>query len=75
MNKVLIMIITHVKKLDGRKFIKEMEKTYNSIDELEKLFANTNNMKYYVDLENWKYYSNHLDEEIELSQSVFKKSH
>lgn len=69
------MIITHVKKLDGRKFIKEMEKTYNSIDELEKLFANTNNMKYYVDLENWKYYSNHLDEEIELSQSVFKKSH
>ena len=64
------MIITLVKKQTGEEFIKEMEKTYNSIPELEKAFKKTNNMKMYVDLENWIYYTNHLDETIELSESL-----
>lgn len=64
------MIITLVKKLNGKEFIMDMEKTYKSITELEKLFERTNNMKLYVDLENWKYYRNHLDETIELSESL-----
>ena len=64
------MIITLVKKLSGREFIQEMENTYKSMSELEKTFKRTNNMKMYVDLENWKYYSNHLDETIELSESL-----
>ena len=62
------MIITLVKKQTGKEFIKEMEKTYKSISELEKTFKRTNNIKMYVDLENWKYYVNHLDEKIELSE-------
>ena len=32
------MIITLVKKLNGKEFIMDMEKTYKSITELEKLF-------------------------------------
>ena len=64
------MIITLVKKQNGYEFIKEMEETYNSINELEKLFKRTNNMKIYVDLENWKYYKDNLDEEIEISESL-----
>lgn len=64
------MIITLIKKLTGQEYIIQMEETYKSISELEKLFNRTNNMKFYVDLENWKYYKNHLDEEIELSESL-----
>ena len=64
------MIITLVKKQTGKEFIQDMERTYNSITELEKTFKRTNNMKMYVDLENWKYYVNHLDEKIELSESL-----
>lgn len=64
------MIITLVKKQSGYEFIKNMEKTYNSIYELKKTFERTNNMKLYVDLENWKYYKYHLDEEIEITESL-----
>lgn len=64
------MIITLVKKQTGKEFIQDMERTYNSITELEKTFKRTNNMKMYVDLENWRYYNNHLDETIELSESL-----
>ena len=65
------MIITLVKKQTGYEFIQEMEETYKSINELEKLFKRTNNMKMYVDLENWKYYKENLDETIETSESLF----
>ena len=64
------MIITLVKKQTGYEFIKEMEETYNSINELEKLFKRTNNMKMYVDLENWNYYRDNPDEMIENSESL-----
>ena len=64
------MIVTLVKKQTGYEFIRDMEETYNSISELEKLFKRTNNMKMYVDLENWRYYKDNLDEEIELTESL-----
>ena len=64
------MIITLVKKQTGYEFVKEMEDTYKSINELEKLFERTNNMKMYVDLQNWKFYRDNLDEKIEISESL-----
>lgn len=64
------MIITLVKKQTGYEYIKEMEETYNSINELEKLFKRTNNMKMYVDLENWNYYRDNPDEMIEITESL-----
>ena len=64
------MIITLVKKQNGYEFIREMEETYKSISELEKLFKRTNNMKMYVDLENWKYYNLNPDEMIETTESL-----
>ena len=47
-----------------------MELTYKSISELEKTFKRTNNMKMYVDLENWKYYKENPDEMIEITESL-----
>ena len=65
------MIITLVKKQSGREFVEEMEMTYKSLEELEKTFSRTNNMKMYVDLQNWKYYLHNPDEVIKTSESVF----
>ena len=64
------MIITLVKKQTGAEFIREMEDTYKSISELEKLFKRTNNMKMYVDLENWQYYKENPHEMIEITESI-----
>ncbi len=64
------MIITLVKKESGFDFIKKMEEQYNSIEELEKLFERTNNMKFYVDLENWNYYKDNPTDTIEYSESL-----
>ena len=64
------MIITLIKKQTGQEYIKEMELTYKSISELEKLFKRTNNMKMYVDLENWRYYKKNPDEMIEVTESL-----
>lgn len=64
------MIITLVKKQTGAEFIREMEDTYKSISELEKLFNRTNNMKMYVDLENWQYYKENPHEMIEITESL-----
>jgi DNA-binding Lrp family transcriptional regulator len=63
------MILTLVKEKIGREFIKEMEKTYGSIEELEKLHERTNNALMYVDLENWKYFLNHPDEKIKRGET------
>ena len=67
------MIITLVKKQKGLSFINDMEKTYNSLEELEKLYERTGNMKLYVELENWKYYLQHPEEEIEITESLVNK--
>ena len=64
------MIITLVKKQTGHEFIREMEETYKSLNELEKLFKRTNNMKMYVDMENWKYYKENPNEMIEITESL-----
>ena len=64
------MIITLVKKQTGLEFISEMEDIYKSTNELEKLFKRTNNMKMYVDLENWRYYKENPDETIETTESL-----
>ena len=69
------MMISTNRKLTGREFIEEMKREYNSIDDLEELVSNTNDMKMYVDLRNWKYYRNHLDEEIEITQTVISQNH
>ena len=50
------MIISLIKKQKGNEFIKEMEKTHGSINEMEKKVERTNNMVFYSDLEAWKYY-------------------
>ena len=75
MLKAIYMIVTEIRKLNGSEFVNEMESTYNSIDELEELFKKSNDMKMYVDLQNWKYYNNHPDERIEITETRFSDNH
>ncbi|MDR2966431.1 MAG: winged helix-turn-helix transcriptional regulator [Methanobacteriaceae archaeon] len=65
------MIMTLIKEESGKNFIKEMEKNYGSIEELEKLHKRTNNALMYVDLENWKYFLKHPDEKIKRGETKF----
>lgn len=59
------MIISLVKRMKGKEFIDKMETQFHSIENLEKIVDKTNNMKLLVDLDNWKYYNDNPDENIE----------
>jgi predicted HTH transcriptional regulator len=65
------MILTLYKEQTGKEFIKEMEKTHNSIDEMTKKVERTNNMMFYSDLEAWKYYLNNPNETIKRTTTLF----
>jgi hypothetical protein len=59
------MKITLIKTITGEKLIQELEETYGSLDRLERLHdRNPDNMKIFTDLDDWKYYQDHLDEVI-----------
>jgi len=66
------MIISLIKEQNGKEYIEEMEKTYGSIEEAEKLLERTQprNMIIYVDVENWKYYKDHPNETIKRTNSI-----
>jgi len=66
------MIISLVKEQKGIEYVKEMEKTYNSIEEAEKLLEKTTprNMVIYVDIENWKHLKDHPNETIKRTTSI-----
>lgn len=68
------MMVSLVKEQKGSEFIQEMEKTYKSLEEAEKLLKRTpRNMILYVDIENWKYYKKHPDETIKRTTSIVTK--
>ncbi|MEA4956136.1 hypothetical protein SDC9_03517 [bioreactor metagenome] len=68
------MMVSLVKEQKGNEFIQEMEKTYKSLEEAEKLLKRTpRNMILYVDIENWKYYKKHPDETIKRTTSIVTK--
>lgn len=65
------MRITLIKETKGNELIQEFEKTYGSLNRLEKLHErNHDNMKIYMDLDDWKYYSDHPDEIIENGKTI-----
>lgn len=52
--------------------VQEFRKTYGSISELENLYENNlGNLKLYTDLEDWKYFSDNLDEVFEDGKILF----
>ena len=65
------MRITLIKEVKGSELIQDFEKTYGSLNRLEKLHERTpENMKIYMDLDDWKYYLDNLDEIIEDGKTI-----
>lgn len=65
------MRITLIKEITGRELIQDFEKTYGSLSRLEKLHErNPEDMKIYMDLDDWKYYLDHPDEIIEDGKTI-----
>lgn len=66
------MRIKLTRELKGREMVQEFRKTYGSISELENLYENNlGNLKLYTDLEDWKYFSDNLDEVFEDGKILF----
>ena len=60
-----------LKTITGEELNQEYMEKYGSIQELErKLEADENNMKLYSDLEDWKFFSQHPDEQIEDTTTI-----
>ncbi|MDZ4172145.1 MAG: hypothetical protein U1C19_08250 [Methanobacteriaceae archaeon] len=65
------MKVTLIREISGAELIHGFEKTYGSINKLEKLHQrNPENMKIYMDLDDWKYYQEHPQEIIEDSKTI-----
>ena len=56
------MIITLIKKQKSHEALKDYEKKYGSIKEVERLYNDTGNYLYLVDLDNWTYYKDNPEE-------------
>ena len=59
------MFISIIKKQKGHEVLKDYEKKYGSIKEVERLYKETANPLFLVDYENWKYFRDNPDEELE----------
>ncbi|MDP1553041.1 MAG: hypothetical protein Q8M06_08515 [Methanobacteriaceae archaeon] len=65
------MKVTLIREISGAELIHGFEKTYGSINKLEKLHQRKpENMKIYMDLDDWKYYQEHPQEIIEYSKTI-----
>jgi hypothetical protein len=69
------MRITLVKEINGKELVQEFEKTYESRERLEKLYErNPENMKVFIDLEDWNYYKDHPDEIITQTKGIITQN-
>ena len=61
-----------IKEKNGAKLIKEFKETYGSIEALERAFKrDSENVKLYMDLEDWEYFQDHPDEEIRETEIIY----
>ncbi|MCL2156888.1 MAG: hypothetical protein FWH54_02570 [Methanobrevibacter sp.] len=58
------MMITLTKKQKGYEVIKEFTEKYGTFEELERLYKDTGNPLFLVDLENWDFLKNNPDETL-----------
>jgi hypothetical protein len=65
------MRITLIKQINGRELVQEFEETYGSLERLQNLHErNPENMKVFIDLEDWNYYKDHPKEVITQTRGI-----
>lgn len=68
-----MIAIRMIKKTNGKNIVKDYENTYGSIMNLEKILKmNPDNPKAYYDLNDWKYFQDHQDEEVNEGKTIFR---
>ncbi|MCL2115570.1 MAG: winged helix-turn-helix transcriptional regulator [Methanobrevibacter sp.] len=68
-----MIAIRMIKKTNGKAIVEEYEKTYASIENLEKILKiNPDDAKAYYDLKDWKYFKKHPDEEVNDGKTIFR---
>lgn len=64
--------VTMVRKIKGKDKIRELEEKYGTFQNLNKLFENDDeNMLVYSDIEDWEYFIEHPDEDLEEGKTIF----
>lgn len=64
--------VTMVKRIKGKDKIRELEKKYRTLKRLKKLFEKDNeNMLLYSDIEDWEYFQNHPNEDLDEGKTIF----
>jgi len=70
-----MIIIKLIRETYGADIVKKMEDTYGSVAKLERIVErNPKDAKAYYDLDDWKYFANHLDEKIEETDMLIKNN-
>jgi len=68
-----MIAIRMIKKTDGKTIVEDYEKTYGSIENLEKILKrNPKDAKAHYDLNDWKYFKKHPDEEVNDGKTIFR---
>ena len=64
--------ITLIKEMTGKDLIIEFEEIYGSIERLQRIFKkDSENMKLYTDLDEWEYFLEHPDENVQKKHVKF----
>ena len=65
------MIASLIKRENGREYTENMKNKYKNIKNLEEIVNNSNNMKFVLELDNWRYYNKNPNEIIEEEYPFF----
>jgi predicted MarR family transcription regulator len=66
------MKITLIKDMTGKELIREFEDTYGSMERLKRILnKDPENMKLYTDMDEWKYFLEHPDENVQKKHIKF----
>ena len=61
-----------IKELNGQKLMEGFKNKYGSIEALERAFErDSENVKLYMDLEDWEYYQNHPEEKVKETEIIY----
>jgi len=64
--------ITLIKELNGKKLVEKFKEKYGSIESLERAFErDSENVKLYMDLGDWKYFIDNPDEKIKETDIIY----
>ncbi|MCL2688073.1 MAG: winged helix-turn-helix transcriptional regulator, partial [Methanobrevibacter sp.] len=66
-----IIKIKLIREIKGKDLIKEYERKYRTLENLKKIFEETEDMKLELDYDEWKYFKKHPEEILEQTHMIY----